>query len=301
VRYQHVFQLTAQTLEPYAGLTFPSLAPGSRRLASLSGELLAVSAMAGGTMVGLAIAERSAQHPAQAAVCSLMVAPEWRRQGIGARLLRHLERFVVQQGAQALALRYHTSAARPSPVEPLLAHLGWPAPRTDFVLLQSSAERLAGTGWNTRFPIAAPYALFAWADATAADLAAALSLGAPPELLPPPPHAAGLEPAVSLGLRWRGALVGWLIAHRVDARTVRYSSLYVAPAHRSRARGPALAAEGFARQRTAGIPQAKAAVQVGNAAAWPTFERRMQAYFPVVGQARSARVELSSAATPVGS
>ena len=297
VRYQQVFQLTAQTLAPYAALTFPGLAPGSRRLAALSGELLGVSAMAGGTMVGLAIAERSAQAPGQATVCSLMVAPAWRRQGIAARLLRHLQRFVSQQGVEALALRYHTSAATPSPVEPLLARLGWPAPRTDFVLLQSSAERLTGTGWDTRFPIAAPYTLFAWADATAADLATALTLDAPPDLLPPS-TAADLEPAVSLGLRWHGALVGWLIAHRVDARTVRYASVYVAPAHRGRARGLALLAEGFARQRDAGIPQAKAAIQPGNAVAWPAFERRVSDYFPVVGQARSGRVQLQGAVTP---
>ena len=299
IRYQQVFQLTPQTLAPYASLTFPSLAPDSRRLAALTGELLAVSAMAGGTMVGLVIAERSAQAtaqtPAKATVCSLMVAPGWRRQGIATRLMFHLQRFLAQQSVQTLALRYHTSSALPSPVEPLLQRLGWAAPRTDFVLLQSSAERLACTGWSTRFPLVAPYALFAWQDATAADLAAALTLGAPPDLLPPAPSAAGLEPAVSLGLRCHGALVGWLIAHRLDARTVRYSSVYVAPAHRSLARGLSLLAEGFVRQHKARIPVAKAAVQVGNAAAWRTFERRVRDYFPVVGQARSTQVQLTSA------
>jgi uncharacterized protein (TIGR03032 family) len=295
VRYQQVFQLTPQTLAPYAALTFPTLAPGSRQLAAISGELLAVSAMAGGIMVGLVIAERNPGNPAQATVCSLMVAPESRRQGIATRLLFNLQRFLARQGVQALALRYHTGAATGSPVEPMLARLGWAAPRTDFVLIQSSAEHLAGADWNKRFPIAAPYALFPWVEATVADMATAKTLGAPPELLPPS-TAAGLEPAVSLGLRHNGALVGWLIAHRMDADTVRYSSLYVAPRHRSHARGLALLAEGFTRQHQAGIPQAKAAVHVGNAVSWTTFERRVREYFPVVGQARFASVQLSGAA-----
>lgn len=294
IRYQRVFQLTPQTLAPYASLTFPHLAPGSQRLSALSGELLAISAMAGGTMVGLAIAERHSHNPAHATVCSLMVTPACRRQGIATRLLLNLQHFLTQQGVQTLALRYHTSATTPSSVEPLVQRLGWTAPRTDFVLIQSSAERLASTGWNRRFPITAPYALFPWAEATATDLATALMLDAPPELLPPP-TAADLEPMVSLGLRHHGALVGWLIVHRVDARTVRYSSLYVAAAHRSRARGLALLAEGFCRQHAAGIPEAKAAVHVGNAVSWPTFEHRVQAYFPVVGQARSTSLQLAHA------
>ncbi|MBM3937830.1 MAG: TIGR03032 family protein, partial [Sphingomonadales bacterium] len=40
--YQRVFQLTPDTLAPYAALTYPSLAPGSAALQALRGELLGV-------------------------------------------------------------------------------------------------------------------------------------------------------------------------------------------------------------------------------------------------------------------
>ena len=56
IRYQRVSRLTPQTLVPYVSLTFPALTPGSARWAALAGELLGVSASAGGAMVGLAIA-----------------------------------------------------------------------------------------------------------------------------------------------------------------------------------------------------------------------------------------------------
>ncbi|WP_332538075.1 TIGR03032 family protein [Comamonas sp.] len=101
IRYQQVFQLTPHTLAPYAAMTFPSLAPGAAALAKLAGELLAVSAMADGTMVGLAIAERQADGGA--ALVSLMVAPPLRRQGIAKRMVRELKRFLAQQGVQTLA------------------------------------------------------------------------------------------------------------------------------------------------------------------------------------------------------
>lgn len=291
IRYQRVFQLTPQTLAPYASLTFPPLKPDSPGLAALSGELLGISAMAGGTMVALAIAERKGQS--QATLTSLMVAPDFRCQGIATRLLFNLQRFLGEQGVQDLALRYHANARMDRHFEPLLQRLGWAPPRTEFVLIQSSAERLASTGWNTRFPIAAPYTVFPWLEATRADLARASTLGATADLLPPA-TAQGLEAAVSLGLRHHGDLVGWLIAHRIDAGTVRYSSYFVAPAHRGRARGLALLAEGFCRQQAAGIPRAKAAVRRSNADAWRTFERRVLPYFPAVGEARFTSVRIAA-------
>ena len=291
VRYQQVFQLTPQTLAPDAGLTFPPLTPNSPRLAALAGELFGLSAMADGTMVGLAIAERTANG--QATLVSLMVAPAFRCQGIATRLLFNLQRFLAQQGVPEVTLRYHANAKLDRHFEPLLQRLGWVPPRAEFVLIQSSAERLASTGWNTRFPIALPYTLFPWLEATSADLARASTLGAPADLLPPA-STQGLEAAVSLGLRHHGDLVGWLIAHRVNASTVRYSSYFVAPAHRSRARGLALLAEGFSRQHAAGIPRAKAAVRVGNAQAWRTFERRVLPYFPAVGEARYTSLQIAA-------
>jgi uncharacterized protein (TIGR03032 family) len=292
IRYQQVYQLTPQTLAPYAGLTFPSLAPGSQQLAALTGELLAVSAMAGGTMVGLAIAERTPDG--QATLVSLLVEPGFRRRGIALHLMVYLQRFLAQQGVQALRVSYHASASLATSFEPLLTRLGWPAPQTDFVLIQSHVDKLAATGWATRYALKPAYSLFPWIEATHADLATAPTLGAPAVLLPPR-GAEGLEPAVSLGLRHQGVLVGWLIAHRVALDTVRYSSVFVAPAHRLRGQGLALLAEGFNRQHSAGITQAKAAIAANNAEFLRVFRRHLHRHLTAVGQARSAASPLLSA------
>ena len=301
IRYQQVFQLTPQTLAPYAAMTFPSLAPGSPRLMRVTGELLAVSAMTDGTMVGMAIAERHTDGSAN--LISLMVQPDMRRRGVATRMVANLQKFLAREGVRELRVRYHThassyvtsNASSNAKIEPLLRRLAWAVPRTDFVLIQSSADLLATTGWNTRFPLTAPYSLFPWLQATPDDLAVAPGLDAPAQLLPPASNQ-GLEPSVSLGLRCHGALVGWLIAHRVDDHTVRYSSLYVAPAHRARARGLALLAEGFCRQHEAGIPRAKAAI------AWDTpdssaflrvQQRHLLPFLTGLGQSRSSLIRLT--------
>ncbi len=127
IRYQQVFQLTPQTLAPYAGLTFPSLAPGSQALASVSGELLAVSAMAEGTMVGLAIAERQADGTAS--LISLMVQPHLQRQGIATRMVAELQRFLAQEGVSQMVVHYPASAQTALTLEPLLDRLKWSEPQ----------------------------------------------------------------------------------------------------------------------------------------------------------------------------
>lgn len=125
IRYQQVFQLTPQTLAPYAVMTFPSLAPGSPGIAKVTGELLAVSAMADGTMVGMAVAERHADG--NASMISLMVQPDMCRRGIGTRMVANLQRFLAVQGVLQLDVAH---AANP-PLARLLARLGWSAPLAD--------------------------------------------------------------------------------------------------------------------------------------------------------------------------
>jgi uncharacterized protein (TIGR03032 family) len=288
IRYQRVLQLTPATLAPYAPLTFPSLAPGSPALAGISGELLGLSAMAAGVMVGLAVAERLPDGAAT--LRSLMVEPAWRRRGIGTRLVAELMRFLASEAIAPLSLRYQASELSAVALEPILARLGWSVPSVDFVLIESSAERLAAVPWAERFPIAAPYRLLPWMEfAGAAGVEAiqqqARRLEAPAVLLPPV-RLDDIEPAVSLALLHNEALVGWLIAHRTGPNRLRYSSLFVAPAHRGRARGLALLATGFHRQQAAGIRGARAAIAADNAEMLRVLRRHLAPFLSGSGESR---------------
>lgn len=254
IRYQRVFHLTPANLAPYAALTYPSLAAGSSALGKLQGELLGLSAMANGEMVGLGLAERQGATAAQ--VISLMVAPQWRGQGIGSQVLRGLSTFLAHEGVQQVSIRYQSSLDGPGPMDRLLLRLGWAEPQPLFLLLEGKANELAAIGWPERCPLPPGYRLENWQPAQAV---AATALGAPGELL----AATGsslIDPGVSLALLHGDALVGWLIADRTSATTVRYSSLYVQPGHRVRGQALTLLVEGFRRQQAAGIAVARAAV-----------------------------------------
>ena len=80
--------------------------------------------------------------------------------------------------------------------------------------------------------------------------------------------------------------VGWLLAHRTSPSSVRYSSLFVAPPHRGRARALALLAEGFRRQHAAAIPTARAAIDRRNTAMLRLLKRHLGAHLLAIGRSR---------------
>ena len=272
IRYQRVFHLSPANLAPYAALTFPSLGPGSSALSRINGELLGLSAMAAGVMVGFAIAERQADGAAQ--LLSLKVDVNWRRRGIGTGLLQRLMVFLAKEGIAPLTLRYKASPELSTCFEPILARLDWSPPRTDFVLLEGRSHQLAAIDWADRFPIAAPYSLLPWHQLGESQISQAGALDAPAELRPPIDQR-GLEPAISLALLHHNTLVGWLLAQRTEADSVRYSSLFVATDHQGCARGLALLAEGFRRQHNAAIPIARAALHRRDSAMLRLLKRHL--------------------------
>ena len=285
LRYQQVYQLTASTLAPYASLTFPSLKPGSNALARLQGELLAVSAMANGDMVALAIAERLPNGGA--ALRSLCVDPAWRRQGIGTGLLARLMRFIANDGLGPLSLHYQATQLSQLALEPILRKLGWSTPQTDFVLLEGQAEQLAAVPWANTHPINEPYQVRPWRELSDQQRQQIESLGAPPALLPPS-NPGQIEPTVSLALLHQGDLVGWVIAERFSNTSLRYSSLFIAQTHRRGARGPALLAAAFQRQHQAAIPLARAAIAADNHAMIRLLKRHLKSYLASISRSRRA-------------
>jgi ribosomal protein S18 acetylase RimI-like enzyme len=285
LRYQQVYQLTPSTLAPYAALTFPSHIPGSNAHARHQGELLAVSAMANGEMVGFAIAER--QSGDAAALRSLCVDPAWRRQGIGTGLLARLQRFIDQDGIGSLTLHYQASELSQLALEPILRRLGWSQPNTDFLLLEGQADQLAAVPWAIDHPIAEPYQLTPWSDLNDQQLQQVHQLGAPGTLLPPA-DPRRIEPAVSLALLHSNDLVGWVLAERLSTNSLRYSSFFVAEHQRGRARGPALLANAFNRQQQAKIPFARAAIAADNQSMLRLLKRHLKDHLISIGRSRTA-------------
>lgn len=106
VKFQKVYHLNPESLAPYDSMTFPSLQQRWRNQPQ-RGELMGVSASVSGEMVGFAIAELLPNFKAE--VISFFVYPDFRRRGIGTKMMAFLKHELFTQN-------YHDIEITPTPL-----------------------------------------------------------------------------------------------------------------------------------------------------------------------------------------
>ncbi|MEH2258541.1 TIGR03032 family protein [Nostoc sp.] len=148
IKYQRVYHLNPGNMLKYDALTFPSLQT-RWQTQSQQGELLGVSALVAGAIVGMAICERLTEQTAQ--LLSLLVLPEYRQQGIGTRLVDYLQQELAQQGTQQLQVVYQLDLTT-STLEALLLKLSWQLEKPPGELLATSSSQKSET-WRTALKV----------------------------------------------------------------------------------------------------------------------------------------------------
>ncbi|WP_445636280.1 N-acetyltransferase domain-containing protein [Nostoc sp. DSM 114161] len=269
IRYQRVYHLNSSNAKAYDRLTYPSLQK-RWQTQSPQGELTGLSASLDGAIVGFAISERL--NPQQAEIISLFVLPEYRHQGIGTRLLAYLERELAQQGCVEIILSYSTSTLTNVALEPLLSKLHWQPPQINLVLGKTATEKIVQAPWLNKYRLPPAFEVFSWLDA-------GLSL-------PPNVEAHRLEPLNSLGLRYQGEVIGWVLTHRIAPDTIRYTNFSIAQAFEKREQGVSLLAEAIRRQVHSGVPYLTGSVSYRYPRLLKFVERHLTPYLTGVGEVR---------------
>lgn len=285
VKFQRVYHLNAENLLSYDAFTFPSL---QKRWSSQpqQGELVGVSASAGGEMVAMAIAELLPDRSAD--LLSLFVQPAYRNQGIGTRLVYQLQQELAE--CDRISVQYQATQIAQIALEPMLQKLGWQPPQPTLLLAKTTTAAIAQAPWLTRYPLPAALTMFPWLELTEADRAELQQLDIPPALSPLA-DADRLEPLNSLGLREGDRLIGWIVTHRVAPDTIRYSTLFVRPAFRAKGRGILLLAAAIERQIASAIAQGTFAIAPEDAAMLRFVRRHLQPYLTGMSEVRTARLQ----------
>jgi hypothetical protein len=186
------------------------------------------------TAIGLVIAERPldpADGPPE--LLSLFVAAERRHQGIGAALVEAMEAALAARGMTAVEAVYTTGKPSISFLERIFEARGWDAPALRTITVRFTIAEALSTPWYGRMGLLPPGAeIFSWRDLTAAERQALRESNerAPwiPNSLQPWRHdQVGFDPISSVGLRYRGEVVGWVINHQVAPRTVRFTCSFM--------------------------------------------------------------------------
>jgi GNAT superfamily N-acetyltransferase len=244
IEFEHLNALSGAL---FRTLTFPAYQYVLQQLRS-DGPIVGIGAWVGGHPAGLVLGEAV---NGKATVLSIAVDNAYRNRGIGSALLRAMEKELAARGASTLTLTYVTEKPSTPALVRVLEKCEWPAPEPKH-LVCTSDKRMYTAPWMANYTLPPEFEVFPWVELSAADRAA-LELsqqteGWIPEGLSPFAYEGSIEPANSLGIRFKGEVVGWLITQPREPDAVCYSCSYMRPDLQKRARLVAVYAEGVRRQ-----------------------------------------------------
>jgi hypothetical protein len=216
-----------------------------------------------GCVAGLALA-LAPPAKGEATILSLYVAPEFRQHGLARKLMQHLECDLRARGAGQISLGYLEGPSNAVAMPRILADLGWDGPKPER-LVCCADRRVLTARWIVRpFKLPEGYEIFSWADLRADERDALIASQAANPWIPPmvdPFGGDGTFAFNSVGLRERGAVVGWLVTAPFDSESLMYACSYIRPDLQPSGYIIALYAEAIRRQSVRpDLPKARWAV-----------------------------------------
>ncbi len=222
-------------LLPYYFMTFPSLIGFLHKLKD-DPRILAVEAKHGEEAVGLVLAIIRPDR-LSTKVLSLFVKSEHRNLGIGVNLLAQLEGIAKENGCKQLSMTFFDSLPAAAALQKVLERSSWSPPELYFIELKAQGEFVVQSDWVwKKRPLPQGFEIFRWAELTENDRKAILRRQQERPWFPEnfsPLRDEKVEPFNSLGLRYQGEVIGWMITHRIKPDTIRYTNFFVDEAVRN--------------------------------------------------------------------
>ena len=262
----------------YQAFTFPKFRPRLEVLKS-GDSTVAIAASDSNQPIGLALAEIQGKS---AEILSIFVEPNHRSQGIGTALLSRMEDELLMRGCTIAKLVYTTGQPTTPAFERLLEKSNWSQPQLRMLVCKTSNKSILEASWMQRTTLPASYTIFPWVEITQQERIALqkeqeVSAWIPQTLIPFQ-HEKDLEPATSLGLRYKGQVVGWIITHRLAPDTIRYTCGFVRPDLQKMGRYISLIANAIKLQVKANIPTGIWTVPIEHPAMINFVKKRLHPY-----------------------
>ncbi len=276
----------------YQSLTFPLFRTKMRTLTS-EGSLVAIGASNSKKPIGLVLAEiLPDSHCAQ--ILSIFVLPSHRRQGVGTALLNYLERELVIRGCTEFELLCELDNFKVQsqlfPLEALLRKCNWNFFNTDLVYRSNLATIFKAPFMRKKNYLPSDMHIFSWEEITSKERLTIEQTQRKKfwikETLYPFKYEENFEPLNSLGLRYQGEVVGWMLTERISVDTILYRCMFVRKDLQKMGRGIALLVEAIKRQNQANIPNGIWEVNHKNTLMIRFIDRYMLPYLTSRGEIR---------------
>jgi len=265
----------AQALE-YDALSFPKLSEKWLGYAPLGSMTVAAAALETQLVAaGVAVLR---PRGLRAEIISLFALPDYRRQGLGGRILFLLEKNLVRQGCEQMEINYRSDWPGCAAVERILHKQGWEPPEDTWMLAKTTMERQARSPYINRYGLGPDYETFPWTKVTDEERQYIKEKQEREQwfqpMMSPFQNENKLEPLNSLGLRYKGRIVGWMITHRTVPDTIEYTALFVDKEHRREGQASGLTNEAIKLQIASDIPNMIYMVDMRNEAMRKFLNRR---------------------------
>lgn len=261
--------LDAGTAPAFAAMTFPayrhllSLSPAVRHPQENEPRTIqpfAAGAVLGGRPAGLVLGELPIDGKQPPELLSLFVDSAYRQRGIGTALVEAAEREVHSRGFGEIAAVYMTGKPSIAHVERIFAARGWEMPETRMVTVRFTIEELDAAPWLHKYHLGSDYEVFSWCDLRPEEREELVASQEKlhwiaHDLQPWDYENSGYDTATSVGVRYRGKVVGWVINHRLSDDTIRYTCSFIHKSLGRLGRILPLYGESFRRTKAAGYRQ----------------------------------------------
>lgn len=175
--------------------------------------------------------------------------------------LQEVENTLKAKGCELLTYLYSSIDKNVEKLELCLRNAHWSSPTTALVRCHFDVHTFAPEWLERALKLTSQtdFEIFPWGELTEdeeASLKENDKEGAIPSSISPLNFKEPIEPINSLGIRYKGELIGWLITTRSDSKTVNFSAFYVIPEFRSTKAPMALLLTSINRLQRSNIPKA---------------------------------------------
>ena len=221
--------LDAYSVTRYANMTFPAYrATLLRRLNT--GKVVACGAQLAGRPVGLAMAEDVGRQ--DRVLRSIYVAPELRGRALATRLLSSIEDVCAARGWETLRAVFMEGPEKRTDLRGLIRKSAWSEPELRTHVVGLPLDRIQEASWmRRRRPLPPDFQVFPWKELKPEEEATLRDdqqkSGWPDPEVFPFYYGPRFEPHTSFGVRYRGRVVGWVVNHEYDERTLRFTCSFL--------------------------------------------------------------------------
>jgi len=173
-----------------------------------------------------------ADEPEIPELLSIFVKADHRNRGVATALLERLEAALAGRGFGEVKGTFMSGRSANDALLRVLAKRGWTPPAVRTVTLRFTPQGARATPWYGRLQYSDDYEVFPWGELTKEEREGLYRTQAAGQWIP-----AGLEPwrhdrygfdaVSSLGLRYKGQVVGWVINHRLGPSMVRFTCSFM--------------------------------------------------------------------------